>query len=254
VWRFLAEIDPSLVGFVNWHFYADWREHSENGAPADAPTHHAIMLWQAEECQRRAESVARLLLRQPGMLNMCGEWNAHSHYLPAVRARFNQTQFGAAYGGSALLNLIRGGVDAEMLWTGTDVDCGYGVLDADAVPTPLFYARRLFAQYIRRGNRIVAPALAAGAGALDGMIVDGDDGRRSAIFVHRQPNEATYDLNELTGGRFEDRCTLITLDSGARNGVAVQPCDGTIRIAGYGVAVVTNAIAGCDVALTRDLA
>jgi hypothetical protein len=86
------------------------------------------------------------------------------------------------------------------------------------------------------------------------MIVDGDDGRRSAIFVHRQPNEATYDLNELTGGRFEDRCTLITLDSGAVNGVTVQPCDGTIRIAGYGVAVVTNAVAGCDVAVARDLA
>jgi hypothetical protein len=183
---------------------------------------------------------------------MCGEWNAHSHYLPRVRARFNQTPFGAAYGGLALLNLIRGGVDAEMLWTGTDHECGYGVLDAKAVPTPLFYARRLFAQYIRRGDRIVAPALAAGP--LDGMIVDGDDGRRSALFVHREPDEAIYDVAELTGGRLEDGCTLIKLDSGAGNGVSVQPYDGTIRIAGYGVAVVSNAVAGCDVAVARDWA
>jgi hypothetical protein len=251
VWRFLAEIDPSLVGFVNWHLYADWREHGENGAPADAPTHHAIMLWQAQEYERRARSVARLL-RQPGILNMCGEWNAHSHYLPRVRARFNQTSFGAAYGGLALLNLIRGGVDAEMLWTGTDHECGYGVLDAEAVPTPLFYARRLCAQYIRRGDRIVAPALAAGP--LDGMIVDGDDGRRSALFVHREPDEAIYDVAELTGGRLGDGCTLIKLDSGAGNGVSVQPCDRTIRIAGYGVAVISNAVAGCDAAVVRDWA
>ncbi len=251
VWRFLAEIDPSLVGFVNWHLYADWREHGENGAPADAPTHHSIMLWQAQEYERRARSVARLL-RQPGILNMCGEWNAHSHYLPRVRARFNQTPFGAAYGGLALLNLIRGGVDAEMLWTGTDHECGYGVLDAEAVPTPLFYTRRLFAQYIRRGDRIVASALAAGP--LDGMIVDGDDGRRSALFVHREPAEAIYDVAELTGGRLGDGGTLIKLASGARNGVSVQPYDGTIRIAGYGVAVVSNAVAGCDVAVARDWA
>jgi hypothetical protein len=253
VWRFLTEVEPSLLGFVNWHLYADWREHGENRAPLDPATHKAIMLWQAEEYERRALSVSRLL-GQPGILNICGEWNAHSHYLPRVRARFNQTRFGAAYGGLALINLIRGGVDAEMLWTGTDDGCGYGVLDADAVPTPLFYARRLFAQYIRRGDRIIAPKLPANPTDLDGMIVGGDDGRYSAILVHREPCAATYDLGELTCGAFESRCTLIKIDSGTGNGVAVQACDGKISIEGYGVAVASNAVAGCDVAVGRDWA
>jgi len=253
VWRFLTEVEPSLLGFVNWHLYADWREHGENRAPLDPATHQAIMLWQAEEYKRRALSVSRLL-GQPGILNICGEWNAHSHYLPQVRARFNQTRFGAAYGGLALINLIRGGVDAEMLWTGTDDGCGYGVLDADAIPTPLFYARRLFAQYIRRGDRIIAPKLPANPTDLDGMIVGGDDGRYSAILVHREPCAATYDLGELTCGAFESRCTLIKIDSGTGNGVAVQACDGKISIEGYGVAVASNAVAGCDVAVGRDWA
>ena len=253
VWRFLSEIDPSLLGFVNWHLYADWREHGENGAPLDPATHHAIMLWRAREYERRALFVSRLR-RQPGILNMCGEWNAHSHYLPLVRARFNQTRFGASYGGLALLNLIRGGIDAEMLWTGTDDGCGYGVFDAQAVPTPLFYARRLFAQYIRRGDRIVAPKLLAGPAGLDGMIVEGDNGRYSAILVHHEPCAATYDLDELTCGAFRGRCTLIKLDDGTGKGIAARGCGGKISIAGYGVAVATNAIAGCDVGVGRDWA
>src|SRR5260370_39870658 len=93
------------------------------------------MLWQAQEYERRARSVARLL-RQPGILNMCGEWNAHSHYLPRVRARFNQTPFGAAYRGLALLNLIRGGVDAEMMWAGADSECGSVLADARTLAAP----------------------------------------------------------------------------------------------------------------------
>jgi len=94
----------------------------------------------------------------------------------------------------------------------------------------------------------------AATGPLDGMIVHGDDGRRSALFVHREPGEAIYDLAELTRGRLGDGCTLIKLDSGAGNGVSVQPCDGTFRLGGYGVAVASNAVAGCDVAVARDWA
>jgi hypothetical protein len=253
VWRFLSEIDPSLLGFVNWHLYADWREHGENGAPLDPTTHQAIMLWQAQEYERRGLLVSRLL-RHPGILNICGEWNAHSHYLPHVRARFNQTLFGAAYGALALLNLIRGGVDAEMLWTGTDDGCGYGVLDADAVPTPLFYARRLFAQYIRRDDRIITPKLPSADTNLDGMIVAGNNGRRSAILVHRERHEATYDVAELTCGEFEGQCMLIKVDDGTGDGVIIQRSDGRIGITGYGVAVISNAVAGCDVAVGRDWA
>jgi len=156
--------------------------------------------------------------------------------------------------GRALLSLLRGGVDAEMLWTGTDEGCGYGVLDAGAVPTPLFYARRLFAQYIRRGDRSITAKISAGHRDLDGMIVAGKAARRSAILVHREPREATYDVAELTSGEFEGQCMLIKVDGGTGNGVIVQRSDGRIGITGYGVAVISNSVAGCDVGVGRDWA
>src|SRR6266849_6767958 len=108
IWRFVNEIDPSLVGFVNWHRYADWRDHGEKGAPQDGGVHRALMLAQTSDYEARAQEVGRLLGSRR-VLNVCGEWNAHSHYAPLVRARFNQTMLGAAFGSSALLHLIRGG-------------------------------------------------------------------------------------------------------------------------------------------------
>jgi hypothetical protein len=242
--RFLTEVDAKFIGFVNWHRYADWREHGENGAPSDPETHEAVMLWHTADYRTRARSVARLL-DSPEVLNVCGEWNAHSHSLPVVRARFNQSHFGAAYGASALLQLIRGGVDAEMLWTGTDDACGYGVLDPDAVPTPLFYARRLCAQYIRRGDRIVLPALPDTVSGFDGMVVRGSRDRESTLVAHCKPTTATYHVSELTGAQIESS-NMIKIDGETGNAVRTQSCDGTVTFAGYGVAVLTNAIAGCD--------
>ncbi len=252
IWRFVAEIDADLIGFVNWHRYAEWRDHGEKGAPLDAATHEAIMLWQSRDYEVRARSVARLL-QEPDVLNVCGEWNAHSHYLPRVRAGFNQTLFGAAYGASALLHLVRGGVDAEMLWTGTDDACGYGVLGPDAAPTPLYFARRLCAQYIRYGDAIVAPALDDGVTGLDGMVVQGGDGRSSAVLVHREPTTATYDLSEITRGELSDSRALIKIDCETGNTLTTRSCDGTVTFAGYGVAAVTNAVVGHDVGAELEL-
>jgi len=246
IWRFVAEVDADLIGFVNWHRYADWRDHGEKGAPPDAATHEAVMLWQARDYEVRARSVARLV-REPGVLNVCGEWNAHSHYLPRVRARFNQTLFGAAYGASALLHLIRGGVDAEMLWTGTDDACGYGVLGPDAAPTPLYFARRLCAQYIQYGDTIVAPTLDDAVPGLDGVVVRSSNGRSSAVLIHREQTATTYDVSEITRGELSDNCALIKIDCETGNTVTTGPCGGTVTFAGYGVAVVTNAVVGYDV-------
>jgi len=245
--RFVTEIDPELIGFVNWHRYADWRDHGEKDAPVDPATHEAMMLWKARDYEVRARSVARLL-RDCDVLNVCGEWNAHSHYLPRVRARFNQTLFGAAYGASALLSLIRGGVDAEMLWTGTDDACGYGVVGPDATPTPLYFARRLCAQYIRYGDAIVMPALDGEVAGLDGMVVKDGNGRRSAVLVHREPTTATYDLSEITRGELSDSRAYIKVDSETVNAGRTRSCNGTVSFSGYGVAVVTNAVVGQDFA------
>jgi Glycosyl hydrolases family 39 len=251
VYRLLTEVDPRLVGFVNWHRYADWRDAGEAGAPHDRSMQEALMLWRAEDYQDRARAVARLL-PDPDVLNVCGEWNAHSHYLPNVRARFNQTYFGAAYGACALLNLIRGDVHAEMLWTGTDDACGYGVLNADGTPMPLYFARQLCAQYIRNGDRILSSRLEAGAPALDGMVVAGDGARLSAIFVHCEPRAASYELDALVPGSFDGERTLLKIDGSTGREVTIERCPGRLTFAGYGVAVVTNMVAGCHAGSAED--
>ncbi len=93
VWRLLNEVDPSLIGFINWHYYAEWRDVAEAGSPPDEGTMQRLIMAQAPEFGLRAQLVGRLL-RGRGLPNICGEWNAHSHYLPAVRGRFNQSLFG----------------------------------------------------------------------------------------------------------------------------------------------------------------
>jgi hypothetical protein len=177
---------------------------------------------------------------------MCAESGMHTRTTCLLSERALKSHFGAAYGASALLHLIRGGVDAEMLWTGTDDACGYGVLDSNAVPTPLFYARRLCAQYIRRGDTIVLRALPDSARGLDGMAVQGACGRESTLLAHREPTTATYHVSDLTGDRI-DGSTVIKIDQESGDTVRTRTGDGTVTFAGYGVAVLTNAIAGCDI-------
>jgi hypothetical protein len=239
VWRFLHEIDPSLFGFVNWHRYADWREHGEKGAPADSAAHHALLMAQAADYADRARGVARML-GDSGVLNVCGEWNAHSHYLPAVRARFNQSLFGAAFGAAVLLQLMRAGVDAEMLWTGTDVDCGYGVLDGQAHPTPLYHAKKLCANHVRSRDWVRFPTGADGRADLDAVVAHGDDGRYSALLVHLRPGKAAYAVAELDG-RLAACTRLLKIDANTCGRVVEAPCEGRVSFEGYGVAVVTNA-------------
>ncbi len=239
IWRFVNEIDPALIGFVNWHRYADWRDHGEKGAPRDERVHRALLLSQTPDYQDRARDVARLL---PGteVLNVCGEWNAHSHYEPPVRARFNQSLFGAVYGTSVLLHLMRGGADAEMLWTGTDEACGYGVLDKDARPTALFHAKRLCAQYVRYGDWISFPADEQLVPGLDTVVTRGDDGRRSALLVHLRDERATYEIARIAGN-LAGCHRMLRLDRGTGNQVVEMDCRDTVTFEGYGVAVVTNA-------------
>src|SRR5262249_21330522 len=162
------------------------------------------------------EAVGRLI-DGSGMLNICGEWNAHSHYLPKVRARFNQTLFGAAYGASVLLQLMRGGVDAEMLWTGTDVECGYGVLDGDGEPTHLFYAKALCAQSGRHRDWITFPEHEQYPD-LDVVAARGEDGRRSLFLFHLADTPATYEISRLATD-FDEPRRLLKIDAGSRGGI-----------------------------------
>jgi hypothetical protein len=237
VWRFLDEIDPSLIGFVNWHRYTEWREEGEAGAPLNPTALRALILAQTPEYLDRAQSVARLV-DGSGVLNICGEWNAHSHYLPKVRARFNQSLFGAAYGASVLLQLMRGGADAEMLWTGTDVECGYGVLDGEGEPTPLFYAKALCAQCVRFGDWIRFPDV-EGCPDLDAVVARGEDGRHSTFLVHLSDSPAAYEVSSLipNGSR---PLRVLKIDRASAGRLAHTSLDDVIHFDGYGVAALTN--------------
>jgi hypothetical protein len=195
---------------------------------------------QAADYADRARDVGRML-RGRELLNVCGEWNAHSHYLPVVRARFNQSLFGATYGAAVLLQLMRGGVDIEMLWTGTDVDCGYGVIDCAGRATPLFHAKKLCAQYVRPGDWVHFPTGDDSRSDLDAVVARGDDGRQSALLVHLQPAETSYTVAELDS-RLADCRRLFKIDAGTDGRLVESPCPGTVTFQGYGVALVSNAL------------
>ena len=238
VWRFLNEVDSSLIGFVNWHYYADWRNEGEEGAPDSESQHRDLMMAQTAEYRVRAQSVS-MLLKDPAIWNICGEWNSHSHYLPRVRARFNQSMFGAAYGVSTLLQLMRGGAHAEILWTGTDNECGYGVLDPKGEPTPLFYAKQLCCRYVREGDLLRFPVIGPRQQQVDAVVVKDGSGQHCALIVHLRDESASYALHEF-GDDLTDCKVLLKIDREAGNQVVASPCKRTLEFQGYGVAVVTT--------------
>ncbi len=243
-WRFVNEIDNELIGFVDWHRYADWRDCGENGAPHDEATYRALMMSQALDYEFRARAVAQLVGGRE-ILNICGELNTHSHYTIPVRERFNYSVFGAAFYISALLHLMRGGSNVEMYWTGTEDQGGYGMMDKNGEPRPAFHAKRLCTQYIRYGDWIWFPTSERGQSTLDVVAALGENGRLSALFVHLKDRVATYTASEFADQLSNCR-VLLKIDEGTGNQVVEQPCDGTIRFDGYGVAVVTNAVARTD--------
>lgn len=241
-WRFVNEIDNALIGFVDWHRYADWRDTGENGAPRDEAAYRALIMSQAPDYEARTRAIGRLL-RGREILNICGELNTHSHYTELVRARFNYSIFGAAFYTASLLHLMRGGAYAEMFWTGTEDTGGYGMMDKHGEPRPVFHAKRLCAQHIRCGDWISFPA--GDRQDIDIVVARGENGRLSALLVHLDGKAATYPLVELDP-RLIDCHILLKIDDGTGNQVVQTACDGTVHFDGYGVAVVTGELARSD--------
>ena len=161
----------------------------------------------------------------------------------------NQNAFGAAYYASALIHLIRGGADLEMRWTATskkldwgDRDDAYGLMSMNGEPTPACLAKQLFAQHVRYGDWVRFPASPPANGAdVDAIVAWDGNGRRSGVFVNttarpRVLTVADWDekLGGLQGGPAARREHAATAWPGSR-------FDGTVRLEGYGMAVVTNA-------------
>jgi len=246
IWRFVNEIDNSLIGFVNWHRHGDWRQAGEWVAPDHEADHRALVMFQTPEYEANALAIQQVLNGR-GILNICGELNAHSHHESRVSAPFNQTIFGAAFYASALLHLIRGGADAELFSTITDDAGRYGMLDPSGTPTPVFLAKRLCAQSLRYGDWLSFPAAVAGDRALQVAVARGEDGRQSALLAHLSDEVATYEASEWVQGLGDCR-TLLKLDRGTGNRILTGAWEGRVTFEGYGVAVVTTEVIETDTA------
>src|SRR5713226_7982930 len=72
VWRFVNEIDNSLIGFASWHRYGDWRELGQWGAPHDDAIFQRLLMARTADYETRAKTVDRIL-RGRNILNVCGE-------------------------------------------------------------------------------------------------------------------------------------------------------------------------------------
>jgi hypothetical protein len=237
-WRFVNEIDNSLIGFVDWHRYADWRDTGENGAPSHEPTYKALIASQAQDYQFRARAIGQQV-RGRDILNICGELNCHSHYTTEVRERFNFSTFGATCYVAALLNLMRGHADAEMFWVGTETSGGYGMLDQHGHPKPVFHAKKLCTQHVRYGDLISFPTWGPADTPIEVVVARGSEGRLSALLVHLSDKVETYPLSGLDKD-LPDCDILLKIDEGTGNRVVRERCGGKVTFEGYGVAAVTN--------------
>jgi hypothetical protein len=237
VYRFATEIDPSLVGFLDWHSYGEWRDAGDHGAPPDPAAFRTMMLWNTKEYEARARLVGQLT-RSRGILNVCGENNAHSHNDAEVRRRFNYSTFNAVFQASSLFHLHRGGADAEMFWAGVDNQGGYGLLDAGGNPRPVFHAKRLAASWVRPGDQLTFPK--GHDDRIETMVAEADDGRKSAFVVHLQDDESTFSVDELAPSL--DPRTIIKIDAHTNGRLETAPWGGALTFHGYGVAVATNVI------------
>ena len=237
IWRFVNEIDNSLIGFASWHRYGEWREPGQWGAARDENVFRRLLMARTTDYETRATAVGRIL-RGRDILNVCGELNAHSHHEARVSQRFNESIFGAAYYSSVLFHLLRGGADAEMFRTGTDND-PYGIMNETAASTPVFYAKKLCAEHIQYGDRLSFPACAKLNADINIVIAHGADARRSALLVHVKDEAATYALSDTISDLGGCR-TLLKIDSETENHLEKRRFDGAVAFDGYGVAFVTS--------------
>lgn len=250
--RLVTEVDDKMVGFVSWHRYGDWRPAVPSatlglemwGSP-DAPdgrVFEALLMAQTPQYEARARGVARLL-KDRTILNVCGELNAISHHELYYTLGLNQNAFGAAYYASALIHLIRGGADLEMRWTGTGHDDAYGLISKNGEPTPACLAKQLFAQHVRYGDWVRFPGCThLGSPDVDAVVAWDGSGRRSGVFVNTSAQPRVLPLSD-----WDDELPasgeVLRIDTSTGDRVVREALGGTVRLDGYGVAVVTNAAA-----------
>ena len=233
--RLVAEVDDRMLGFVNWHMYADWRpavpsetvEARRCGARPmrrTATVFEALVMAQTPQYEARARGVARLLHGRD-ILNVCGELNTVAHHEHVLHPRPQpECRSARAYYASALIHLIRGGADLEMRWTATS-EAGLGRPRRRLRPD--VHERRADAgvpgQAALRPARAVwrlDPLSRAGAATpdVDAIVAWNDEGRRSGVFVNTTARAASLTVVRLGRRtcRIARRCCGWTQGTGGR--------------------------------------
>lgn len=249
--RLVKEVDERTLSFVSWHRYGDWRPavpseslHLDLWGSPDSPNgelFESLLMTQTPAYEANARGVARLL-KGRGILNVCGELNTLSHHERYYTLGLNQNAFGAAYYVSALIHLLRGGADLEMRWTATGHDDqrdAYGLMNMRGEPTPAGFAKLLFAQHVRFGDRVRFPQNRADAPELDAVIAWDGIGRRSGVFVNTSREAQTLNVPEWDD-ELAASTDVLTIDRESGGRIVRTPFEGTVRLNGYGVAVVTT--------------
>lgn len=247
------EVDESLLSFVSWHHYGDWRpvvpaasvgfDLKGDPEPPHGPAHRALLMAQTPSYETRARAVARII-GERDIMNVCGELNTIVHHNHRFVGGLNQNAFGAAYYASALIHLIRGGADLEMRWTATAHDDAYGIMTMEGEPTAACLAKQLFARHVRYGNRIGLPGRHVDYPDIEAIVAraesGADAGRLSGVLVNTGAKPQTLAVADWDPELARAR-EVLRLDESTGNRVVREPFDGRVRFHGYGVAVVSTA-------------
>ena len=247
--RLVTEVDDRLVGFVSWHRYGDWRPAVPSASlelemwgspdPPQGAAFESLLMAQTPSYEARARGVARLL-KGRNILNFCGELNTISHHENYYALGLNQNTFGAAYYASALIHLLRGGAELEMRWTATAHDDAYGLITKTGAPMAAGLGKQLFAQHVRYGDWVRFPAYSVEQPEIDTVVAWNGSGRLSGVFVNTSAAPQVLKISDWDDG-LEACGTVLRLDTGTGDQVKRSPFDGSVRLEGYGIAVVTNA-------------
>jgi hypothetical protein len=238
LWRFVHEIDDTLIGFVLWHRFGEWRAPGEWSAPRQQDIFLDLLMSRSWGYAETAAMV-RELVRDRGILNICGKLNANAHFERRA-SDCNQTMFGAVYYVLALLHLIRGGADAELYWMGTDAGGPHGLWNQEGRATPAFRAKQLIARTIRPGDEILIEEDGRRPGELMLVRVRRPGGERATLIVHAAYRRQSYRLAELTSGA-SPKALIRQLDEATPvHEVATSHGAENISFDGFGIAVVTG--------------
>jgi hypothetical protein len=107
-------------------------------------------------------------------------------------------------------------------------------------PTPVCLAKQLFAQHVRYGDWVRFPVHPLDAPDIDAVVAWNDGGRQSGVFVNTASQPRVLTISHWDDGLAA--CgEVLRVDASTGDRVAREPFGGTVRLNGYGIAVVTNA-------------